>query len=552
MCGDAKSTVLQEPPDSEVSLLLYATAGVLALRYKTMPLRPNEFAVRDGDRVDFRADPLRLRVELANLVTLDRHDLKCLFEFSARVGEHSADKKLFVELLMSDRPSVTRDEVAIQFGPALENSVKSAVAKPVAQILSEAGRNEVEWILRKAADAMAFDSGLIVLPPFQLELTSPSLQRQQREAAQRSRAEEQAAGRLDHLRHATELLKQFDAIRAAAPSISAGQILERIAPADRGELLGALLASGAEQTAGQILYAVAGSQLVQIDLSREQIEPVAMELPTVLGPLRSVQAVDLGGDRRLLVGARGGVLLVDTANPNAAVAYAQPDLNSSLGFNRAIYLAESATILATHGEAGLVQWDLKAPASPVRRTPVAGLASQTQGAPRNIHAIDRSSALCSIGNCLAVVDGSKTAELSSESTAPIASIVDGGQRLFAIHEDGWVVTFDRETRKILRSVCRGGEVCAAGGLPWLGDLRLLLASPAGPIDCVGTEDSLVTRFNSVYRGFRNITASATWVAAVSPDRQRLILWNSWNGQAPVHDLHLISLTRHRIADIAFA
>jgi hypothetical protein len=89
-------------------------------------------------------------------------------------------------------------------------------------------------------------------------------------------------------------------------------------------------------------------------------------------------------------------------------------------------------------------------------------------------------------------------------------------------------------------------------LPWLDGLRILLACSSGDVDCIGPDDSLITRFNSAYRGLRNITATARWVAAVSPDRQRLILWNSWDGRAPAHDLHLISLTRHRIADIAFA
>jgi hypothetical protein len=41
------------------------------------------------------------------------------------------------------------------------------------------------------------------------------------------------------------------------------------------------------------------------------------------------------------------------------------------------------------------------------------------------------------------------------------------------------------------------------------------------------------------------------VAAVSPDRQRLVLWNSWEGRQPAAELFLAALARHRIADIAF-
>ena len=171
---------------------------------------------------------------------------------------------------------------------------------------------------------------------------------------------------------------------------------------------------------------------------------------------------------------------------------------------------------------------------------------------RNIHTLDRAITLCTIGNCLAIMNGGERRLLSLASRAPIISIVQDQDRLFAIHEDGAVATVDRLNGQILRTDSYGGSLCAAGALPWLDGIRLLLATAAGPIDCVGPDDSLITRFNSAYRGLRDIAASASCVAAVSPDRQRLILWNSWDGRAPAHDLHLISLTRHRIADIAFA
>jgi hypothetical protein len=517
-----------------------------------MTLRQNEFASRDAGRVEFRSEPLRVRVELNDLLTADRQELRCAFEFSARVADQSADRQLFVELLMPDRPAVTREDVAIHLRPSIEAAASAATGQPIQAILSDAGKSAFLNAIRKAADAAAFGMGLLILPPLQLDLTSPSLARQQRESAERARIEQQAAGRLDHLRRATDLLKQFDSIRQASPSISAGQVLERIAPTDRGALLDAILASNADGAASQTLYAVAGSHLIRIDPASKTITPVTIELPTTLGPLRSVQSAQIDGQRRLLVGARGGVLIVDPQNPTAALAYALPDLNSSLGFNRAVYLPGSKSILATHGEAGLVQWDIADPAAPTSRITPADLAPKADGPVRNIHTLDRAITLCTIGNCLAIMNGGERRLLSLASRAPIISIVQDQDRLFAIHEDGAVATVDRLNGQILRTDSYGGSLCAAGALPWLDGIRLLLATAAGPIDCVGPDDSLITRFNSAYRGLRDIAASASCVAAVSPDRQRLILWNSWDGRAPAHDLHLISLTRHRIADIAFA
>ena len=522
-----------------------------------MALRSNELAVRDGGqtepRVATRSDPLRVRIELTDLASADRHELICTFECSARIGDHPADRKLFVELLMADRSVVTREDIANHLRPALfEAAAAAAINQPVATLLSEAGRASLQDVIRKAADSAAFNAGLVVLAPFQFDLTSPSLARQQREAAQRSRVEEVAAGRLDHLRHATELLKQFESIRTAAPSISAGQVLERIAPADRGALLEAMLAGDADRATGQTLYAVAGTALLKIDPLAETPTTETIELPTLLGPLRSVQSADIDGEPRLLVGARGGILLVDPKNPMAAAAYHVPELNSSLGFNRAAFLPGLNALFATHGEAGLVRWDRGEPAKPVGRMRASELTPHAVGPVRNIQLLDRSTAVCSVGSLAIIVTGSQSRTLPSRSAAPIINIVPAGDRLYIIHDDGSVAVLDLQSQQIIRNDSRGGSVAAAGGLPWQDGLRLLLACSDGPIDCVGPDDSLVTRYNSVYRGFRNITATTRCVAAVSPDRQRLILWNSWDGRAPAYDLHLASLTRHRIADITFA
>jgi hypothetical protein len=49
-----------------------------------------------------------------------------------------------------------------------------------------------------------------------------------------------------------------------------------------------------------------------------------------------------------------------------------------------------------------------------------------------------------------------------------------------------------------------------------------------------------------------VTGSAEVVAAVSADRQRVILWNSWDGRKPAAEVFLAGLARHRVADVAFA
>jgi len=62
----------------------------------------------------------------------------------------------------------------------------------------------------------------------------------------------------------------------------------------------------------------------------------------------------------------------------------------------------------------------------------------------------------------------------------------------------------------------------------------------------------VTQYASPHRGLRAVAAAADTVAGVSGDRQRLILWKSWDGRKPFAEIHLANVARHRVADICFA
>jgi hypothetical protein len=137
-------------------------------------------------------------------------------------------------------------------------------------------------------------------------------------------------------------------------------------------------------------------------------------------------------------------------------------------------------------------------------------------------------------------------EIGSE----IIALLRADAHLVAVGEDGMVALLDRDTFQLQRQERRAARLRAAAILPWLDSTRLLLAGEEGSVQCLGLDDPLVTHYASSYRGLRALAASATMVAAVSPDRQRLILWNSWDTRQPAAELFLTSLTRHRIADIA--
>jgi hypothetical protein len=83
-------------------------------------------------------------------------------------------------------------------------------------------------------------------------------------------------------------------------------------------------------------------------------------------------------------------------------------------------------------------------------------------------------------------------------------------------------------------------------------VRLLLATDDGPVCCVGGDDPLVTQYVSPHRALKAVAAGGGYVAGVTGDRQRIVLWHAWDGRRPVAEIHVGGVARHRVADVCFA
>jgi hypothetical protein len=416
--------------------------------------------------------------------------------------------------------------------------------------------------LQAAARPVAFGCGVELLPPFNLDLQSPTYQRQRLRSMQQTLAEQQTAGQIEHVQRAAELLKQFQQIRQAAPELSPGRVLQQVSPTDRGAVLQTLLLASARQQQADRLWAVAGPYLVRIDSADGSPRPQLFPLPPQLGPLRSVQPADVKGQRRLLVGARGGFMLVDPENPAEPRLY-HDAVESQLGFSRVIYWGQKQGFVASHGDAGIVRWSAEAgdqPTSTLRpdrlglreaMTIPSGSGTNHVVGPRNVQVFDDTAIIFSAAGKLFLSDGLEAQPVATESGAEIVAIVPDDRQLIVVHADGTLCGLDRSTRKLTCLARRGVRIRSAGALPWLGTTRVLLAAEEGPVDCVGFEDPLLTQYSSPHRGLRAVAGSTDLVAGASADRQRLILWNSWDGRQPLSEVYITGLTRHRVADIDF-
>ena len=535
------------------------------------PLMNNELARRENGRLELRRGPVRLRWNLDDLVTADGHKLHCSFTCSVAALDEASERRMLEEVFLGQGFAVTTDAVAAHFAPAL----RAAAAKV-------AGRHTaVEWVegdfkqpmtdaVAQAAKGVAFSAGLEILPPYDIAFESPSFQSQKVEAMERTLAERRVAGQVEHFERASKLLKQFKELREAAPELSPADVLKQISPADQGQMLQTLLLAAGKSQSTACLWAVAGTSLIKID---GRATPATLELvaiPQSLGPLRSVQPARLDGKDVLLVGARSGIIALDPQTQEAH-EYADQSIDSHQGFSRAVVW--NGQIWGCHGDAGVVAWkigELTSPSSAIRPGELRGadnppplpttpspmtsmsISTRTSGI-RNLMALDENRLVLSVGHSLTIViaTGEQTAIAMPHGSEVSAVFVDG-TRLVVVQEDGTVSLLDRLSLSPITQQRRSGRVTAAAMLPWLGSNRLLVASEEGPIYCVGLDDELVTTYLSSHRGLRVLTATADLLAAVSSDRQRVVLWNSWDGKKPLAELSVVSAAKHRVGDIEFA
>ncbi len=508
---------------------------------------------------------LRLAWTLGPSLTSDDHSLSIHFSATAWPLQTPADRKLFSEVFPQVDPPPDAPTIARHYEPALAAAARqTAAAHDVAFWLGPDGSILMARTLQQAADAVAFRCGMSIGHPVEIQIESPTHRRQQLDRLQRRQAEQAAAGRLQHARHALDLLQQFESLRQSAPDLPAGQLLRQLAPLDQDQTLHALLMADAAQNpvTGWI---VSGTDLLQCDLplpspSSASTAPACRKFtwsdepdPTAgLGSFRSIRRANRTEPSTLLIGAQNGLLQLSPIPPHTPRYFR--DTNAwQMGFNSSLILQD--LLWAAHGEAGLVGWQLDHPDQP-RHTLRLPELQQRSGAPdarpRHLTPLDDARALLALGARLLVLhaDGVLTPLPLQPLPAPIIAILNEGETLAILHADGQLLRLHRHTLEPDAPIHAAGPLTAAASLPWMGSARLLLTPRESPLLCIGREDALITRYPSPAHALPLLAAAPGWIAAATPDRRRLLLWRTWDPSAAPLDLPITPHTHHRIADLA--
>ncbi|HEV2295000.1 MAG TPA: hypothetical protein VGR35_14190 [Tepidisphaeraceae bacterium] len=513
-----------------------------------MSLVGGEIARRDGDDLHLRAQPLRPRWTLSDLASADGHRLTCTFTCSVVAVDRPADRKMLAETFLAGRDVIEPADIVNHFKPALMSAASQlAATRPADAWLSPASERTMAEALRTSAAPVAFACGIELLPPFEVQLTSPSVERQRMEAMERRLAERRAEWQAEHFQRAAELLRSFETQRAASPGVSIGRVLEAVSAADRGPMLQTLLAASASPDAATSaeLWAVGGMGLARVEPVQSKVTIEPMDRPAEVGPPRSLRADEVKGEPVWVIGCRTGVLIVRAQDRKVLAALRDEGVPTSLGFSRAV--VRGCEVIACHSEAGIVRWRTDRPESPTTTwRPLPG------EQPRNLCALDSERLAYSSGLSVVLLHNGERTTLPPESSRDIVSLLLSERDLFVVYADGEVVRKDRATLQTHERSRHCGPVSSAALLPWVGGVRLLLATLDGPVCCIGVEDSVVTQYVSPLRGLKALATTNGLVAGISADRQRIVLWNSWDGRSPIAEINIAARTRHHVADIAFA
>jgi len=359
---------------------------------------------------------------------------------------------------------------------------------------------------------------------------------------QRRRVEEAAdAARLAAAEREGELLRRFEDIRRQNPDVPAGALLMGLPAGERVDALRALLkAAGGRQKSR--LFAVAGDSLFEIDAGGDQVLPV--RLSGELGPLRSVRTIRHKGAAHLLVGARDGVYLVDPSAPESAETFDAEVEGSPFGFSHLAYDEAAGVIYATHADVGLVCWQID-----LGTQTVLGQSEFNGQAPRQIDALGPQVHVAAGGQLWRVGPDFKPRLLQGLGGEPVALLVGTERELLVIRPSGSVAAIARADGRVTEVNGKGDVASIGAGLPWLGEMRLILGDGFGTsLVQIGPHDDVKMALHDSQGPFKAVAAAPDVVAAVSSDRNRLLCWRPWE-ERPFADLHTISRMRSRLADV---
>ncbi len=506
-----------------------------------------------------RCVPFELKYEYPGLRSKDGYDFKATLGVSVGVVPDRVELEAFRREVLGSQRTVTTDRLRQFCEETVRNTLTAFVASRTAADLCAAGAGEAyDAELEEAFKQLGFRSGLSLGPDPRLVLSSPGFLESQREQrasalaaarADEDRRRQQAAveARKQHIAELGEMLTQVRSMAGDAGGVKVAELIRTFDAGQRGKLYEHLMGVDAPARRTAAILVVAGSNLLWFDPLSPREPARKLRLPEAAGALRSVRIVDDRGIRRILVGARLGVHVLDASGDveRTLTFPDKPELRG--GVNAATLL--NGRVFATHSEVGLLQWPLDG-SGPVE----ACLSALTEGA----HAV-RDIQTDAAGRLWLAIDdlivgwspSREASESALSASAEITSLVVADGYAYAGLKNGaivrWLIGGPRELETVRQHT--GGPVrsiawMAGGGVP-----RLLIGDDRPQLELLVLGDS----YQGAYRSLHNLRwgfASDDFVVGVNDRRDHIFCWRPDDPTLPVTSIAVSRLTGRSIQDLA--
>ncbi len=542
------------------------SAVVLAYRSTGHPsVAASGAVIESGDVRELlfvRTVPFELEYSFDGLRSRDGFDCAATVSLSVQAVAERTELEAFRRTVLGSGMQVHQDRLVRHFADAVRSALSAfAESHDAEKLTMPACWDAFDAVLAEQAAQVCFESGMRLGPDARVTFASTAFeqsranrraadQRADREQAEASRRQAAAAAREAHLVEMGEMLTKIKTMAGDGGVLDVPELIKTFDAAQRGRLYEGLIAAKEPVRRTEAVLVVSGSELLWFDPADARKPSRRKKLSKDAGPLRSVRVVAVGGETKILVGARSGVHVTDRSceSVQTFMFNDRPDVRG--GVNAATILGPH--LYATHSEVGLTQWRLDVPNAAASLSTLC-LLDFTEGskAVRDVQVEARRLWLAVDNLVVSWVPGEDGSEKALMAPAEVTTLLLADGYAVAGLRDGSVVRWSASdplametVRTATGTIVRSLAWLSGGGIP-----RLLIGDGRPHLDMLVLGDS----YHGEYRCLHELRwgfAAEDLIVGVNDRRDHMFFWNADEPESPSVGIGVRRMTGRSIQDLA--
>jgi hypothetical protein len=511
-----------------------------------------------------RAEPVGFEYQFAGLPSADAHEISTHLRLAVQLVPERSELSSFYRRVLAGGDRVTHSQLRRHCEETVQLCAAAfCKARAAEELLRLETWDQVDGALAEAFKSFGFESGISLGPDVRAEFRSPGfadvVRQRKADDARKQRMDADAAvkaasneAREKHIASLASMTEKVRAMAAAGAGVSVPDLIKTFDSTQRGELYGSLLATSPVTKKTAAVLVVAGEEIISIDPgSRKIVSRRAID--TRYGPLRSVRTAMHGDARRILVGSRNGVHVLDAELSGIESFGFEPPRPLRGGVNAAaIFINEY--LYASHSEVGLIGWKLEGPDK--SHSIFKSEETARRRAVRDVQVDDGGVLFFSADSKVVALQGdpgfSRELEYPSiDAEAEVSALLVADGHVYAGLVNGAVHRWHAksgEEQQIVRP--RTGD--AVESLDWLaggGVPRLLVADRRPVVELRVVGDTYTAEYHAP-QAIRWAWATDRSIAGVNDRRDQLLFWELGNPATPIAVVQVAKLCGHTIQDAA--